>query len=611
MERSSIRTAIIAAATAAVLTMGAPAAAACATNDATDATTAMALHNASEVATNAASDGQSHFGTDPRRIGLSRMPKDASFSPDGTRLYVTDTDDTLHVIDAHSGKELTAIDGAQYAATDESGRRLFLAKAEGETSTIIKVFDAKSFDRISSMDIGVVSSWQITHDGTRIITTENEYSGLDQGDKSAVHIFDTASGKETKTFDVTHEMHSPTVVSPKDGKSYIVVGTDGNVQRVDAKTFKVTSTATIDASGSGSFAPVLRPDDAHGDIVYAYDWSGPGLQRVHLDSGDVDLIDTGGAGLMFLSVFGGEWFATLSQGDAGSGSDDGNGTLAIAPLTGTGRNDTPKLGEPVEFAPVKGIMPAGSMDGSVIYYETFESGKNPTLYVYDAANRQMLEPLTLPSIPDDSGSGGNAAPSWDGSRFAIPDRDGRQVLVYDLVRRTPATAKGDDAGTGDSGEPGDSGDSVDSGDSGDSGDSTGHGATDDASTWFTKPRAWILFGVLAAVVVIVVAIVVIIAVVVARSRANKRAPAVPYAQAPSLGAPYGAPYGARVSPPTPYGARAPAPTPYGASAPAPTPYGASAPAPAMPPRPRAVPPTGPAWSGSGGGDESDRTNRPG
>lgn len=448
-----------------------------------------------ESTSQAESGERSHFDANPQRISISQSPSDVVFSPDGKRLYVTDTKHTLHILDAKTGKEQHTISDVEYAVTDDSGKRLFLASAAAKSGTVIKVVDSASFKQVSTANIGHVSSWQITHDGTRIITTEDEYSGSDYGDKSPIHIYDVASGKQSKTFDVTHEMHPPTVVSSKDGKSYIVAGTDGKVQRVDAKTFKVTDTATIDTSGSDSFAPVLRPDDDHGDVVYVYDWGGPGLQRVHLDSGDVDAVDTDGAGLMFISTYGKTWFATLKKDDM----------LSIAPLTGTGRNDTPKLGEPVEFAPDKGIMPRGSMDGSTLYYEIAESGKTPSLYVYDVANRQMLEPLHLPKIPDGSGSGGNAAPSWDGSRFAVPDGDGRQVLIYDLVRKTPIGVDDDTAGDVKAAGPSET--------------AQPSAGSQDSSAWYMRPWVWII----AVALVLAIAIITLVVVLVARSRAKRRA----------------------------------------------------------------------------------------
>ncbi|MBW3081220.1 hypothetical protein KIH78_07530 [Bifidobacterium sp. 79T10] len=453
----------------------------------------------------AGADGQSRFSTDPQRITLDQSPLDVTFSPDGTRLYVTDISDTLHVIDAKTGKEQDTLPDAKYAVTDEVGKRLLLENPGDDGDVTLTVTDAKTLKTVAIVKLGKVGNWQLTHDGTRIIAVENENDGR-TGDHSTVHIFDTSNGKETGSFDVTHETHSPLVVAPKDGSCYFVAGTDGTIRRVDATTFKVTGTAKVPAGTDPSYPPALRPADDHGSTVWAYNWSEPNLYRVHMDDGSVDHTDTGDAQLVFVFLHGDDWYATLNEPESSR-----SGTLSVAPITGVSGKGEPKLGKATAFTTSDGTAPNGSMDGSVIYYEA-ATGRSTTLYAYDVTNGRKVEPMTIPQSVSGSYGSSHATASWDGSRFAVPDGNGKQVLVYDLERGTPGAAKD---GTGD-GASGKDGKGRAGGNAADGSDGSSHG-------W--KPWMWI--GVASGGVALAVAVV-LVGVFVARRRGwANTAPAIP------------------------------------------------------------------------------------
>ncbi|MBT1180886.1 hypothetical protein JS531_02630 [Bifidobacterium sp. CP2] len=456
----------------------------------------------------AGADGQSRFSTDPQRITLDQSPLDVTFSPDGTRLYVTDISDTLHVIDAKTGKEQGTLPDAKYAVTDEVGKRLLLENPGDDGDVTLTVTDAKTLKTVAIVKLGKVGNWQLTHDGTRIIAVENENDGR-TGDHSTVHIFDTSNGKETGSFDVTHETHSPLVVAPKDGSCYFVAGTDGTIRRVDATTFKVTGTAKVPAGTDPSYPPALRPADDHGSTVWAYNWSEPNLYRVHMDDGSVDHTDTGDAQLVFVFLHGDDWYATLNEPESSR-----SGTLSVAPITGVSGKGEPKLGKATAFATSDGTAPSGSMDGSVIYYEA-ATGRSTTLYAYDVTNGRKVEPMTIPQSVSGSYGSSHATASWDGSRFAVPDGNGKQVLIYDLERGTSGATK-DGTGDGASGKDGEGQAGGNAADGSDGSDGSSHG-------W--KPWMWI--GVAASGVALAVAVV-LVGVFVARRRGRANAaPAVP------------------------------------------------------------------------------------
>ena len=166
--------------------------------------------------------------------GHTDQVRSASFSPDGTKIVTTSTDQTARIWDAKSGRELRKLMGHKspvgFAVFSPDGNKIVTASVNGTIRTqtadgTARIWDVESGRELQKLEghTGSITSAVFSPDGKKIVTTNSK--------DNISRIWDTVSGKELQQL-IGHEGSVDSAAFSPDGKTIITTSSKDNTARI-------------------------------------------------------------------------------------------------------------------------------------------------------------------------------------------------------------------------------------------------------------------------------------------------------------------------------------------------------------------------------------------
>lgn len=187
-------------------------------------------------------------GQTVRTFDVGKSPSGLAVSPDGARLYTTDRDDnTVSVIDLETGQRSSVIPVGTRPfgiKLNSAGDRAYTANVKSNDVTVI---DLQKGTVVATVPVGR-RPYAVALTATHAFVTD-QYA-------ATVSVVELASHKRVHTINVG-DYPEGIASDPGQGVVYVACWDSDVLQRIDAKTFKVTGEVAV-GQGPRAFGPFLR-----------------------------------------------------------------------------------------------------------------------------------------------------------------------------------------------------------------------------------------------------------------------------------------------------------------------------------------------------------------
>jgi YVTN family beta-propeller protein len=227
-------------------------------------------------------------------VPLTEDPLGVALSPDGTRVFVTEsggaTSGDVAVIDTASNSVIATIPGfenPQGVAVSPDGSRLYVVNTTGSSTGWVSVINTADYSTIATISLSREPGFiALTPDGTKAYVSNNGGTGLG----STVSVIDTATNTVVDTIPVGVNPFG-IAMDPSGTRAYVANANywnGGNTRSVHGSVSVIdTSTDTVTATVQVGYVPQLPTVSPDGSTIYVADGGSSDLSVISAATDEV------------------------------------------------------------------------------------------------------------------------------------------------------------------------------------------------------------------------------------------------------------------------------------------------------------------------------------